>query len=132
MMTDKVNKIVVVSLCEGFTNKVCKALADSLGMMFCGVSDLLEYEIIDKDAVKNNVSLTYLKQLEKKAIKQASTFENICVAISYEQLVPNISYFKDNSLIVFVDLPKTYIKQNAPVDYIRYNDRKEELEKISH
>ncbi len=130
-MGEKINKIVIVSLYEKFSNEIASLLSQDLGMLFCSTKDMLEYEIIDKKAVAEKCSVAYLKKLEKKVIKQIASFENICVSISYELLSSNFDLFKGNSAVVFIDLPKKFIKLNDTPSYISFKERQDKLNEIS-
>lgn len=131
MNAEKFNKIIIVSLYEKFSEEVGNLISHELGMLFCSAKDLMDYEIIDRKAVEEKCSVAYLKKLEKKVIKQISSFVNVCVSISYERFVENAVLFKDNALVVFVDLPKTYLKTVSVPDYLRFDERRETLKKLS-
>lgn len=64
-------------------------------------------------------------------IKQIASFENICVSISYELLSSNFDLFKGNSAVVFIDLPKKFIKLNDTPSYISFKERQDKLNDIS-
>lgn len=131
MNAEKFNKIIIVSLYEKFSEEVGNLISHELGMLFCSAKDLMDYEIIDRKAVEEKCSVAYLKKLEKKVIKQISSFVNVCVSISYERFVENAVLFKDNALVFFVDLPKTYLKTISTPDYLRFIERRETLKKLS-
>lgn len=131
MNAEKFNKIIIVSLYEKFSEEVGNLISHELGMLFCSAKDLMDYEIIDRKAVEEKCSVAYLKKLEKKVIKQISSFVNVCVSISYERFVENAVLFKDNALVFFVDLPKTYLKTVSTPDYLRYDERRGTLKKLS-
>ena len=52
MNVNKFNKIVIVSLCETFSNDIANLLSQDLGMLFCGTKELVEYELIDIQALE--------------------------------------------------------------------------------
>ena len=131
MNAEKFNKIIIVSLYEKFSEEVGNLISHELGMLFCSAKDLMDYEIIDRKAVEEKCSVAYLKKLEKKVIKQISSFVNVCVSISYERFVENAVLFKDNALVFFVDLPKTYLKTVSTPDYLRFDERRGTLKKLS-
>ena len=131
MNVNKFNKIVIVSLCETFSNDIANLLSQDLHMLFCGTKELVEYELIDKQALEEKCSMAYLKKLEKNVIKQVASFENVCVSISYEYFTQNFSLFKKNSLIVFIDLPKTYIKKNSTIDFLDFENRQAKLKEYA-
>lgn len=125
------DKIVVVSLYERFSTLVAKAIAKDVNMLFCSTRELLAYEIMDRKLVEERCSVDYLKKQELRVIKNLASYENVCISISYERFYENASLFQKNSLIVFIDLPKTYIKQKSKISYIRFNERRENLIKTS-
>ncbi len=125
------DKIVIVSLYERFSTLVAKAIAKDVNMLFCSTRELLAYEIMDRKLVEERCSVDYLKKQELRVIKNLASYENVCISISYERFYENASLFQKNSLIVFIDLPKTYIKQKSKISYIRFNERRESLIKTS-
>lgn len=125
------DKIVIVSLYERFSTLVAKAIAKDVNMLFCSTRELLAYEIMDRKLIEERCSLDYLKKQELRVIKNLASYENVCISISYERFYENASLFLKNSLIVFIDLPKTYIKQKSKISYIRFNERRENLIKTS-
>ena len=125
------DKIVIVSLYERFSTLVAKAIAKDVNMLFCSTRELLAYEIMDRKLVEERCSVDYLKKQELRVIKNLASYENVCISISYERFYENASLFQKNSLIVFIDLPKTYIKQKSKISYIRFNERRENLIKTS-
>lgn len=98
-------------------------------MMFCDAQDLMEYDLIDKDAIKKFCSEEYLLNAEKKVFQHISSFVNVVVSISFDALTHNFETLKDGSLIVFLKVPRNAIKEK--INKIAYDNRSEELEKIS-
>ncbi len=123
------NKIVIVSLEDDFSRKIGKTLSENLDMMFCDAQDLMEYDLIDKDAIKKFCSEEYLLNAEKKVFQHISSFVNVVVSISFDALTHNFETLKDGSLIVFLKVPRNAIKEK--INKIAYDNRSEELEKIS-
>ncbi len=131
MEEKKYNKIVVVSLYEKFSTLVAKNISNDLGMLFCSARELLAYEIMDRKLVEERCSVEYLKKQEQRVLRNLASYENVCVSISYERFMESYVDFQKNSVIVFIDLPKTYIKQKSKISYIRYDERKARLEQNS-
>ena len=126
------NKIVIVSLCDGFSRDIGNLLSQNLGMMYCDTQALIEYELIDKKLIEELSTKKYLQEAEKKVIKHISSFENVVVAISFDYLTHNLNIIEPNSLIVFVDLPKTYLKDKVgQMEMVAYESRTEKLNKIA-
>lgn len=126
------DKIVLVSLCDKFTCDLGNFLSQNLGMMFCDAKELVEYELVDKKAMEELCSVEYLKKSEKNVAKHIASFENVVVSIGYDYLMHNLEILKEKSLIVFVKLPKIFVKSNGnPIDEIAYEARSKDLEEIS-
>lgn len=126
------NKIVIVSLCDRLTKSVGKKLSQHLGMIFCDTKDLVEYDLIDKKAVEKLCTKEYLEKAEKKVISQIASFENVTVAINYDYLVHHINILKAKGLVVFVNLPRKYVKEKSNVvNFISYDERTKTLKNIS-
>ena len=131
-MDTNFNKIVIVSLCDEFSKKVGKTLSQDLGMMFCDTKDLVEYELIDKDALKKISTKEYLEGAEKKVLAHIASFENVVVAISFDYLANNFDILNCGSLIVFLKLTRTYVAKNCgSVNEIAYESRSAKLERFS-
>lgn len=131
MEEKKYNKIVIVSLYEKFSTLVAKNISNDLGMLFCSARELLAYEIMDRKLMEEKCSVEYLKKQEQRVLRNLASYENVCVSISYERFMESYVDFQKNSVIVFIDLPKTYIKQKSKISYIRYDERKARLEQNS-
>ena len=127
------NKIIIVSLCDKWTRECAKLLAQNLDMIFCDTEELIEYELIDKNALKQIASKEYLQESERKVLKHIASFENVVVAISYDYLSKNIEILNGSSLVVYLSLSKIYIKENAnPINYVAYESRSSDLKKLAN
>ena len=132
MNSNEYNKIIIVSLCERLTKSVAKRLSSSLEMMYCDSKDLVEYELIDKKTLKKVATKEYFDNAEKSVFKHISSFTNVVVAINFDYLSHNWEILKENAIIVFLKLPRTYIKEHSNViNFIAYEDRSSNLEKLS-
>lgn len=126
------DKIVLVSLCDNFSDQLGMALSQNLSMLFCDTKALVEYELVDRKAIEDLCSVDYLKNCERRAIKHIASFENVVVSIGYDYLVRNFNLLKENSLIVFVQLTKNFVKENSePIDLLAYDDRTADLKTIA-
>ena len=110
-----INKIILVSLCDKWTVEVGEFLSQTLGMMFCDVNDLVEYELIDKNRIERLCSKEYLVESERKVMRHVASFENVVVSISFDYFANNQPILKKNALMIFVDAPKKFIETNAGV-----------------
>lgn len=126
------NKIVLVSLCDNFSNELGTALSQNLGMLFCDTKALVEYELVDRHAIEELCSVDYLQKCERNAIKHIASFENVVVSIGFDYLGRNFNLLAENSLIVFVQLSKTFVKEHAePINSLAYSERTEDLKAIA-
>ena len=126
------NKIILVSLCDGYTRKVGKILSHDLGMLFCDSKDLLEYELIDRNAIKKFCTHEYLESAETMVFKHIASYENVLVTINYDNLIHNINILKRGSLIVFLKLPHQMVEESgSKINAIAYGNSSKELEKIA-
>lgn len=127
------NKIMLVSLCDKWTPEVGVRLSQILGMLFCDIDELMEYELIDKKSIELFCTKEYLNDREKKVLKHYSTFENVVSSISFDYFIHNIKYLGTNNLIVFLNVPKNFAKEQLnSVDLIAFDDRKKKLEESAH
>lgn len=131
MEEKKYNKIVIVSLYEKFSTLVAKTLSNDLGMLFCSARELIAYEIMDRKLVEERCSVEYLKKQEQRVLRNLASYENVCISISYERFMESYELFQKESIIVFIDLPKTYIKQKSKISFIRFEERQARLEQNS-
>ena len=130
MEISKYNKIVIVSLCDNFSNKLGNLLSQSLGMMFCNTEDLIEYELMDKNAIEKICTKQDFDTREAKVIKHIASFENVVVSISLNYLSKHISILRESSIIVFVRLSKKFITENGEtVSKLNYDSRTAHAEK---
>ncbi len=129
---DRFDKVIVVSLCDKLTKEIAKTLAQCLGMMFCDAKDLVEYELIDRDSLKRFSSKEYLDDAERKVMKHIASFEGVCVAINHDYFVQHSDILKEKSVIVFLNLAKSYVKENSnPIDFIAYDKHTKNLQKLA-
>ena len=131
MEEKKYNKIVIVSLYEKFSTLVAKNISNDLGMLFCSARELIAYEIMDRKLVEERCSVEYLKKQEQRVLRDLASYENVCISISYERFMESYELFQKESVIVFIDLPKTYIKQKSKISFIRFEERQARLEQNS-
>lgn len=132
MRTNDADKILIVSLCNDFSKQVANILSQSLGMMFCDIDDLVAYELIDQDKMKELTSREYLAERERKVMKHFASFENVVGTTNYQYYVSNCTILSQKTLVVFVKLPKSYIKEvGDEVDVLAFDDRTEKMEAVS-
>ena len=131
MEEKKYNKIIIVSLYEKFSTHVAKNISNDLGMLFCSARELIAYEIMDRKLVEERCSVEYLKKQEQRVLRNLASYENVCISISYERFMESYELFQKESIIVFIDLPKTYIKQKSKISFIRFEERRARLEQNS-
>lgn len=126
------NKIVLVSLCDDFSNKLGTALSADLEMIFCDTKALVEYELVDRHQIEELASVEYLQKCERKAIKHIASFENVIVAIGYDYLVRNFNLLEEKALLVFVELTKTFVSENEKgINSLVFTQRTNDLKAIA-
>ncbi len=131
-MERSLNKIILVSLCDAFTRKVGEMLSHDLDMLYCDSKDLLEYELIDKNAIKKYCTQQYLEDAEAMVFKHIASFENVLVSISFDNLIHNLGILKQSSLIVFLKVPRQMVEEcKEKVNLIAYSSRSKQLGEIA-
>ncbi len=127
------NNIILVSLCDKFSNEVGKALSEDLGMLFCDAKEMVEYELVDRHAIEELCSVDYLNACERKVIKHIGSFEGVVVSMNYDYLVRNFNLLEEKSLIVFLQLSKPFVKENEDaINSLAYESRTDDLKAIAH
>ncbi len=131
MNKNEINKIIIVSLCYDYTKVIARTLSENLGMIYCDVKDLIEYELSDVLERQDVCSKDYLLKRENLALQEVSSYENVVVAIDFEFYIRSHAMFTDNSVVLFVELPKKYIVENGDVvNKIAYQERCEKLKEV--
>ena len=129
MKNENINKIIVVSLCDRWTAEVAEKLSQFLGVMFCDVEDLVEYELLDKEKLAKVTSEKYLKESEAKVMRHVASFENVVAAISYDYYVNNLNVLKKNALTIFLNVSKKFVSEKGAVaNSLAYDDRSKKLD----
>ena len=128
MKISDANKFLIVSLCDKFSVEVGKVLAQSFGMMFCDVNDLVEYELIDKEQLEELSSAGYIKAREKKVVRHFVSFENVVGAMGFDYFVNNKNDIK-GTWTIFVKLPKNHVDK---ISRIAYEDRNVKLQESTN
>lgn len=127
------NKIVIVTLCDGYTKSLANLLSQSLDMMFCDTKELVEYELVDKDAIEKLCTKEYLEKSEKKAVKHIASFDNVVVAINYDYLVRHYNLLKDSCLIIYLKLPQNFVREHGnAIDRLVFDDRDVDLKNLAN
>ncbi len=129
---ERVNKIIVVSLSDSLTKNLAKLLSEDLGMMFCDTNELIEYELIDRNALKEISTKSYLLQAERRVLRHIASFENVVVSISYDYLINNLNILKEKSVLIFLKFPKQVIEEKGEaINKLAFSSRNKKLQEIS-
>ncbi len=132
MNIKKFNKIVIVSLCDNKSKSVGKVLSQTLDMMFCDAKELMEYQLIDRQALKEFCTPEYLLAQEKRVFKDIASYENVVVAISFDYFQHNKELFKDNSIVVFLKFSQEFCKVNASKpNFIAHKQHSKEMQDVA-
>lgn len=127
------DKIVLVSLCESFTREVARELSKTLEMMFCDASDLLQYQLADRQTLEELWDKAYLDAQEKKVMQQVASFENVVVAANFDLFARHEKILGKNAAVVFVELSNAYVKKfGNKIDAVAYKNRTEKLRNLSN
>lgn len=76
--------VLLVGLVNSFNKQVAYEVSNQLSTFFLDVEDMLAYEIIDKENMLQTCGIDYLTNTEKKCVKNALSFEDTIINISYE------------------------------------------------
>ncbi len=100
------SNICVVGLVKSYTKSVAKKLSARLGMFFGDLDDLMQFELIDIENVKNICGETYIDKVEASKMKMLASFENTLFTFNYNilNLEKNLKVIKDKSIIIFISL----------------------------
>ncbi len=129
MEKENLNKIIIVSLCDKMSVEIGKTLSQNLGMMFCDVDDLVQYELIDKDMLADLTSKQYLEQSEAKVMRHVASFENVVVAINYDYFTKNLKTLKKGAISIFVEFSKKFVNENGTtINALTFENRTKNLQ----
>ncbi len=81
--------ICVFGLVDDFSLNLSKRLADELEMFFADIGALIEFELMDVGRAKDLCGSDYVKECERKAVKNIVSFENTLCVCSYSLLNDN-------------------------------------------
>lgn len=127
----KINKIMLVSLCDDWTVSVATQLSQNLGMLFCNIKDLVEYELMDKKIIQEICSTDYLLERERKVIEHYLSFENVVSSVDSDFLLHNKKLNDSSNYTIFLNVPKTFLSEkDEAVNLISYADRTKKMKQI--
>ena len=87
----KKSSIVITGLDYQFNKNVASVLCDKLAMFLLDVSDLMEFELAEKDEIILKCGIDYYKAQEKKIFSSLVNYENTVMVIQYDLFA-----FEDN------------------------------------
>ena len=118
------SSLMFVCLDEVYREICSKNVSNELGLYYANCRDLIAYDLIERDNVRDVCGVEYLRKREQKVIKDISRYENVLIDIDYDTLFNNVELFKDNSVIVYLFLEKENIdKEKNTIDIISFEDR---------
>lgn len=122
------SSLMFVCLDEDYRGLCSKNVSDELGLYYANCRDLIAYDLIERDNVRDVCGVEYLKKRERKVIKDISRYENVLIDIDFDTLFNNVELFKDNCVIVYLFLEKEKIdKEKNPIDLISFEERDDYL-----
>ena len=128
----QIKKIIIVSLEENFSKAVAYELAQNLGMIFCDAKELLTYQLADLNSLSEKISKDYLDKEEKRVLTELASYEDVVISINFDLLFQNLKKMSNKSIIVFIKLLKTFVKENGnKIDTLAFDSRSQELEQIA-
>ena len=128
MMKKSFNKIMLVSLCDKWTSQVAYVLSQKLGMMFCDIKDLLEYDLSEKQAMEDLCSPEYVKKREKAVIKRYLSFENVVSSVESDVFFFFFEFEAESNYIIFLNVPNEFTQKNgSAINVITLDSRKKIL-----
>ncbi len=132
MIKNSFNKIMLVSLCDKWTSSVARVLSQKLGMLFCDIADLLEYDLSEKKAMEDLCSADYVEKREKGVVKHYLSFENVVSSVDCDVLMHNKEFLDKSNLVVFINVPNDFTEKNGTaINVITLDDRKNKLKKLA-
>ena len=73
--------IAIISLVDKFSSKIAQELSSSLGMYYASLDDIISYEILNMDEIKEKCGEEYLDNLKMKVIKDVLEYENTVISL---------------------------------------------------
>jgi len=119
--------IVLVCLDGDFCRYISKELSDKLDMFFADLKDYIEYDLLDSKAILEKCGVNYLQERELKATKSFSKFENTVLTVDFDLFKQNCFAFDEESLIVYLKLPKKVLGEKETINIISYESHDEFL-----
>lgn len=73
--------IAIISLVDNFSSKIAESLSLSLGMYYANLEDIIAYEILNMDEIKEKCGEEYLENLKKKVVGDVLEYENAVISL---------------------------------------------------
>ena len=128
MIKDSFNKIMLVSLCDKWTSSVAYLLSQKLGMLYCDISELLEYDLSEKKAMEDLCSSDYVEKREKGVVKHYLSFENVVSSVECDVFIHNKEFADKSNLVIFINVPNSFTEKNGTaINVIALDERKTKL-----
>ena len=108
-----ISNILLTCLIEDCKLDLAQSLSKKLDMIFADIDELVKFDVINPELVIEKVSVEYFKSIQKKQVKNVSSYENSLIVASDEILTEteNFNILKNTSLTIFVKVPfKKYAK----------------------
>ena len=87
------SSLMFVCLDEVYRGICSKNVADELGLYYANCRDLIAYDLVERDKVRELCGVEYLQKREQKVIKDISKYENVLVDIDFDTLFNNVELF---------------------------------------
>ena len=119
--------IVLLCLDHTFCKSVARELSSRLGMFFSDCKDLIEYDLVDSQAVLANCGIVYLKERERSAIKNMLNFSSSVLSCDFDIFKHNRRCFTKKSLLVFLRLPQKCLDKKETINDIAFSSHEKYL-----
>lgn len=96
--------ITLIALNQEFKKNIAIKLADELGMFFVDINEFVKYDVVDVNKIIKTAGLEYYNNIETKAVKTISGYENTLSTLNLSTFFCNDNYkiLQQNSLFIFL------------------------------
>ena len=103
--------IAFISLKSKYSKTLCKTFAQSLGMIFADIDDILQYNMVNQNMLET-AGREYFDSEEQKVLKSVAECENICLNIDFVVINKNnnLQITKENCIVVYLQYPKSFFE----------------------
>ena len=125
------SNITFIALNRNFKIDIAKNLAETLGMFYIDINDLIKYELTNIDKVISLAGLEYYNKVETKTVRSVSTYENTLITLDLDTFFNNDNYkiLKDSSLFIYLRLNFEQYKEKLEQEIEKKSKHEKSLNK---